>query len=381
MDQTIILGDVYENFGCKNKFIPINDNDAITIKFVYRDFFHMIYHNNKLESITFDNYEKAKNNPNIIRTFIREDNTFKYHNKELNSDFMLDVENNKLMVESVDFDETSVKKYNETYEKIKNETERELLEERKIKINEEIGRITDIIQHVINIKNNITIKPTHYDINGENFITKDNKTCSVNAIITKLFVNLATYEKAKKQIQDYLTINYDNIIKQKKLKKIITNTKNNNIKNNLNDKKIIEFCNHYSLSCILKNLGNYIIYLQACINNLSEPYKLHNSLGFNNTYPERVIRTSKTQGRYDDNIYILDKNIDGYYRDNKIYKLVQGFILCHSKDNDKWNIFLIANNEYNVSRKKFLKYLDYKKFIDRLDNAIYKKHNIDTELI
>jgi len=26
-------------------------------------------------------------------------------------------------------------------------------------------------------------------------------------------------------------------------------------------------------------------------------------------------------------------------------------------------------------------YLDYKKFIDKLDNNIYKKHNINTELV
>lgn len=353
--------------GNKNKLIRCNNEQAI--KFELPDIIYL-YKGNILTPLNIDEYEGDRNNIDVLKLSNTEDD-----NSIVNDTFTktyINIKTQEKIQVKISmhgtFYELNVdhrKKYIDTYLKLKSTYGRDLVEERIIKIENEIESVNSILKLIYDEKiyDKLIMKTKH--------LTANSKFCTI-------------YKQNGEKKYDVQSITHMHEKIRNEPEKYISDIRKNNIPiNDINNSK--EVCFKYLLSSFINILNRYKNYLNICVSNLREdPYNLNAMLYFNDIIENKIINVtdsnknlipSSIYNMYNNILIIDDLSTTGFSRNKSEHEICDSLILCKSNrvsnENKSWNIWPFSKQKKKINLLRIQRELKYDKIIGELD-AIYK---------
>jgi hypothetical protein len=275
----------------------------------------------------------------------------------------LDLKNTLLIYNEYKINELS----KQIYLKNQNEIYPNEFSDRMLKLNNEMDRILNLKNFILDLvqnKKNIDFKTKHIPEN----LNIDKYNNEINS-----FILSRTHIK---QMKNSTIINLFNYVEKKLRIKLNINHTLLNDKIKLKDKKRVNYLErettdlfiYYLFTLLIKNIDEYVDYLNICINTIKMEnfYLCKNTFIFNDSI-SGIIESLEPNDKFSERYYFKDYNIYGMNYYNKKFTSVNGYLLCKSKKDNKWNVFPGFINKFETEKNKNPQSINIKSFKDLLD--------------
>jgi hypothetical protein len=365
--------DILKNYINDDQLLLHNEKEPIELCIIYNKYIYCINYNGDFKCIDITNFGLFESNKKHITRFVlnenESNNDIKIY-KSINGNDTININLLTQNIRSVLIDIDYRNKYLFLLNKIKNDSGKDILHERKKSILDEIQKAKKIIERIFSEKiwQNINHgKPKHFDVNDKCFQNVGSNTCSITYLHHIIFANRNSYQDAVNYIEKRIGNNFKvKKITDKKLSAIFSKQGQKNFSQY---PEVMTITNLYLLSKIIDSIKSYAQYLQTSFANIQrDPFYLSSKFSFNNIIKDFIVENN-------DEIMVQNFNAEAFVRNNSDYKLPKYYKLF--KDANKWNIVHMSDPLDNKKiDKKFINlYIKYKTFLNQLDRETHEMCN------